>query len=237
MKHKMRKENRDAARARELIDRALSIEPREALFLQLQGDLYALDGEPGQALSLYQRSLRSNPDYFYGYLRQGQMEYQLDRYGAARSSLDRSNGLMPTAEAHYLLGMMDKKQGNSAAAIEHFKTAAQSDSETGKRATNEVVMLDLETNPSNYIASRAATDDRGQVWAQFLNRTGVPIRDIEISYMWLDEQGQTRQDKKTYAGPLEGGKQDQVQLGVTLSNPAELNRRVRVEITGAQIAR
>ena len=132
---------------------------------------------------------------------------------------------------------MYKRQGNSAAAIEHFKTAAQSESETGKKATIEMVVLDLEANPANYIASRAAVDDNGRVWAQFLNRTGVPVRDLEISYMWLDEQGQTRQAKKTYAGPLQGGKQDQLELGVTLSNPADLNRRVRVEIIGARIAR
>ena len=225
------------AEAQELLNRALAIEPREALFHGLQGDLYALDDQVEKALVSYERSISANPGFFYGYLRTGQMEFELDRYNASQSSLEHSLRLMPTAEAHYLLGMIDKQKGNSAAAIEHFKTAAQSESETGKKATNEMVVLDLEANPSNYIASRAAVDDRGRVWAQFLNRTGVPVRNVEISYMWLDEQGETRQARKTYAGPLQGGEQDQLELGITLSNPADLNRRVRVEITGARIAR
>jgi predicted Zn-dependent protease len=225
----------DPDRARELIDRALSIEPREALFLQFQGDLHALDGETEQALSFYQRSLQSNPDFFYGYLRRGQMEYQLDRYNAARSSLDRSNGLMPTAEAHYLLGMMDKQQGNVNGAMTHFKTAARSESETGTRAVNELVRLDLGQNPSTYIASRAAVDSGGRVSAQFLNRTQVAVRDVEISYAWLDEAGQTRRGARVYQGPLQGGQQAELSLGIQIANPAELDRRVRVEITAARI--
>ena len=227
----------NAGQAQELLNKALAIEPREALFHDLQGDLHALDKQYDKALASYGQAVRANPGFFYGHLRKGQMEYSLDRFGASRSSLDRSLELMPTAEAHYLLGMLDKRQGNTPAAIEHFKTAAQSESETGKKAINEVVMLDLETNPSNYIASQAAVDDKGQVWAQFLNRTGVAVRDIEIGFMWLDEQGQTRQGKKTYRGPLEAGKQDQLALGIGLSNPAELSRRVRIEITSAKIAR
>ena len=221
--------------AREKLNRALAIEPREAKFYLLQGDLYALDGKISTALTSYNKSLQANPDFFYGYLRKGQMEYDLNRYTPARGSLGESLELMPTAEAHYLLGMMDKQQGNQAAAIEHFKTAAQSDSETGKKATNEMVRIDLGTNPSNYIASRAVTDERNRVWAQFLNQTGVAVRDIEISYAWLDEQGQTRQSMKIFRGPLKGGEHDQVNLGITVENPAELSRRVRVEITAARI--
>jgi predicted Zn-dependent protease len=226
----------DTDRARELVDRALSIEPREALFLQLQGDLYALDGDTEQALALYQRSLESNPGYFYGYLRQGQMEYRLDRYRAARGSLDRSNGLMPTAEAHYLLGMLDKQQGNLNGAMTHFRTAARSESETGARAVNELVRLDLGQNPSAYIASRAAVDSAGRVSAQFLNRTQVAVRDVEISFAWLDQAGQTRRGSRVYRGPLQGGRQAELSLGIQIANPAELDRRVRVEITAARIA-
>ena len=42
---------------------------------------------------------------------------------------------MPTAEAHYLLGMMDKYDGKTDQATKHFKAAAQSDSESGKQAS------------------------------------------------------------------------------------------------------
>ena len=226
----------DFSAAREKLNKALAMEPRESMFYNLQGDLYALEKNHGKALASYQKAVRLNPGFFYGYLRQGQMEFVQARYSPSRNSLTHSNDLMPTAEAHYTLGLIDKNQGNQAAALEHFKTAAQSDSETGKKATSELVMMDLERNPGNYIASRAVTDSNNVVWAQFLNRTNVPIRNIEISYAWLDDQGQTRQGKKTYRGPLKGEAQDQVSLGITLNSAAELSRRVRVEITAARIA-
>lgn len=221
------------ALAQEKLNEALSIEPRESLFYDLQGDILALNDQHKRALKSYQKAVRTNPGFFYGYLRKGQMQYLLNESGSARSSLDQSLELMPTAEAHYLLGMLDKDQGNISSATEHFKVAAQSESETGQKAKTELVLLDLHNNPGNYVASRAVVDAENQVWAQFGNQTTVPLKNIVISYAWLDPQGQTRQGKKTYRGPLNGGKQDQVKLGFRLTDPRELSRRVRVEITGA----
>lgn len=222
--------------AQEQLNRAMAIEPRESLFHGLQGDIYALDKQPERALASYEKSVRANPGFFYGHLRSGQMKYKLGQEEQARSSLDRSLELMPTAEAHYLLGMLDKDQGDMNSAMEHFKVAAQSESEASQAATRELVLLDLQNNPSRYIGSRAAVDDRNRVWIQFGNRTRVPIRNIVFSYAWLDDQGQTRRGQKTYTGPLEGGQQDQIRLDFSLNDAAELSRRVRVEVISATVS-
>jgi predicted Zn-dependent protease len=222
--------------AREQLNRAMAIEPRESLFRGLQGDIYALDKQPERALAAYEEAVRANPGFFYGHLRSGQMQYRLGQEGQARASLDRSLELMPTAEAHYLLGMLDKNQGDMNSAMEHFKVAAQSESGASQAATRELVLLDLQNNPSRYIGSRAAVDDRNRVWIQFGNRTRVPIRNIVFSYAWLDDQGQTRRGQKTYAGPLEGGQQDQIRLDISLNDAAELGRRVRVEVISATVS-
>jgi predicted Zn-dependent protease len=226
----------DEAKARELLNRALAIEPRESLFYNLQGDLEALDGDHSAALRSYEKAVNANPGLFYGHLRMGQMEYRLDRFPAARANLERSLELMPTAEAHYLLGMIDKDSGNMNSAVEHFKVASESQSESGKRATRELVSLDLSANPSRYIGSRAAVDQGNRVWVQLGNLTNVAMKNIEISYAWLDSNGQTRQGKKTYSGPLQAGAQDQLPLDIQLQSAAELNNRVRVEVTAASLA-
>jgi predicted Zn-dependent protease len=226
----------DPATAQELLNKAMSIEPRESLFHALQGDLYALNENFQDAVQAYETAISANPGFFYGYLRKGQVSYRLDEERTARDSLERSVELMPTAEAHYLLGMLDKKNGNSKSAMEHFKVAAGSESEAGKSASRELVMMDLPGNPSKYIASRAAVDQQNGVWVQFANRSSVPLKNIEISYAWLDDQGQTRQGRKNYAGPLPAGAQDQLGLGIRLSGPNELGQRVRVQITGARVA-
>ena len=222
--------------AQEQLNRAMAIEPRESLFHGLQGDIYALDKQPERALTSYEKAVRANPGFFYGHLRSGQMTYKLGQEDQARSSLDRSLELMPTAEAHYLLGMLDKNQGDMNSAMEHFKVAAQSESEASQAANRELVLLDLQNNPSRYIGSRAAVDDRNRVWIQFGNRTRVPIRNIVFSYAWLDDQGQTRRGQKTYTGPLDGGQQDQIRLDFSLNDAAELSRRVRVEVISATVS-
>ena len=227
-------ENLELAQSK--LDEAMAIEPRESLFQALQGDIHALKHNPERALTSYQKAIDSNPGFFYAYLRKGQMEYKQEQFESARSDLTYSLEMMPTAEAHYLLGMMDKSAGRMNEAMVHFKAAAQSESESGQRANRELVLMDLARNPSRYIASRAVIDDDNRIWVQLGNQTSVPMVNIEISYAWLDEQGQTRQGKTSYRGPLGSGQQDQLRLGIKLDNPGELDRRVRVEVTAASVA-
>ena len=220
------------------LDEAMAIEPRESLFHALQGDILALNQNPDRALTSYHRAIDSNPGFFYAYLRKGQMEFNQEQFDSARSDLSSSLELMPTAEAHYLLGMMDKSAGRMNEAMAHFQAAAQSESESGQRANRELILMDLSRNPSKYIASRAVIDNDNDntIWVQLTNQTSVPMENIEISYAWLDEQGQTRQGKKSYRGPLGSGQQDRVRLSIKLDNPGELGRRVRVEVSAASAA-
>jgi predicted Zn-dependent protease len=221
--------------AQEKINRAMSIEPRESLFHDLQGDIWALKDDNKRALTAYTKAVNANPGFFYGHLRQGQMQFLLNKPDPARSSLEQSLELMPTAEAHYLLGMLDKSQGNLNAALQNFQAAAASESESGLKAARELVLLDLDKNPGKYVSTRAAVDANNQVWVQFGNLTNVPLTHIVISYAWLDPQGQTRQGQKTWRGSLGGGQQEQLNLGFKLNDAGELSRRVRVEVSSAAV--
>jgi predicted Zn-dependent protease len=222
--------------AQEKLDEALALEPRESLFHALQGDIHALNDQPDRALESYSRAVEANGQLFYGYLRRGQVSYRMQRGEAARPDLEKSLSLMPTAEAHFLLGMLDKQAGRSDDALKHFQTAAQSDSSAGQNARVEMVRLDAPQNPSRYVATQAAVDEANEVWALIGNRTSVSLRDIEVSYAWLDSQDQARSGKISYPGPLAGGEQDRLKLGIRLDNPRKLDQRVRVEITAARIA-
>ncbi len=221
--------------AQEKLNEAKSIEPRESMFYALQGDINAANEKYRKALKSYKLAVRANDGFFYPHLRKGQAEYQLKNIPAARSDLDRSLNLMPTAEAHYLLGLMDRDESNSQSAIEHFKVAAQSDSETGKLAQRELALLDLDQNPANYIATQAVVDGDNRVWCRIGNRTNVGMKNIVIKFTWLDDYGQTRQSSARYNGPLAGGQQDHLDLGIRLNDAAEVNQRVRVEVASAGV--
>ena len=223
------------ALAQERLNQALALEPRESLFHALQGDIHALNNQPKTAINSYSRAIEANQNLFYGFLRRGQLTYKLERGEAARPDLERSLKLMPTAEAHFLLGMLDKQGKQMESAQQHFLAAAQSDSEAGQRATVEYVRLDAPQNPARYVGTRAAVDDNNAIWAVIGNLTPVPLGDIEVSYAWLDDQGQTRQGRIAYPGPLAGGAQDKLPLNIRLADARELNQRVRVEITAARV--
>jgi predicted Zn-dependent protease len=222
--------------AQEKLNQALALEPRESLFHALQGDIHALNDKPRAAIKSYSRAIDANENLFYSFLRRGQVTYKLQSDETARPDLEHSLELMPTAEAHYLLGMLDKQANQKESALQHFLTAAQSNSEAGQRATVEYVRLDAPQNPARYVGTRAAVDDANAVWAVIGNLTPVPLHDIEVSYAWLDEQGQTRQGRIAYPGALAGGAQDKLPLNIRLVNARELNQRVRVEITAARVA-
>lgn len=222
--------------AQRKLNEAMKIEPRESLFHALQGDIHALNNKYTKALRSYRSAVDRNPDFFYGYLRKGQVEFEVKEYANSRNDLTQSLKLMPTAEAHYLLGKMDQDAGKMDSALEHYKVAAQSNTPAGQKASRELILLDLPNNPSQYIGSRAAVDNNNNVWVQFGNMTTVPMKNIQISYAWLDEQGRTREETTTYRGPLKGQEQGQIKLGIRLGNPNELNQRVRVAVTSAKVA-
>jgi predicted Zn-dependent protease len=222
--------------AQKKLDQAMAIEPREALFLALQGDIHAMNEQLKPAMNAYTRSIAANETLFYGYLRRGQLEYKRSQSDAARPDLEKSLELMPTAEAHYLLGLLDKNRGQTQQAMQHFKSAAGSGSESGQKARGELVRADLPQNPSRYVPSQARVDQSNIVWAVFANQSGLTLQNIEIGFAWLDDAGRTRSSKTLYRGPLPAGKQDTIRLGIQLNSAAELDQRVLVEVTGAQFA-
>jgi predicted Zn-dependent protease len=222
--------------AQSKLDLAMGIEPREALFLALQGDIHVLRKNPERALSAYNRAIQANDGYFYAYLRQGQVEFDRKRWQSARSSLEKSLSLLPTADAHYLLGVLDRDNGKPETAIEHFNKASAANSMAGKNARKELILLDLGKNPSRYISTQAVLDKSNKVWVQISNGTDLPMKNIEINVIWLDEQGVTQQARQMYAGPLAGGEADQLPLDLKFGDAGELSKRVKVQVLAAQIA-
>lgn len=227
---------KNTQQARNKLREALRIEPREAQFYALSGDLDLADKNYNNAIREYNRALSRDDNFFYYYLRRGQAKHELKQYQNARVDLEKSLELLPTAQAHYLLGSLDKRAGNMQSAVKHFQAAAGSNSPEGKQAQTELVLLDLPQNPGKYIAIQAVTDRNGNVYFQLGNRTGVAVRNIRVDVAWLKDDGSVSRQQRTYRGPLAAGKQDAVSLGLRVTSSEELQRRVRVQVAAAQVA-
>ena len=124
----------DVETALQRADRAIEIEPGEALFHSLKGDALAERGELADADLAYTQALARNQGWFYHYLRRGMVRAELNKNAQARRDLQASIERMPTASGHYYLGTVERDAGNRAAAVENFRIAAQSQTPTGQRA-------------------------------------------------------------------------------------------------------
>ena len=222
--------------ARQELDKALSLEPRESIFHALDGDLKAHYKRNTAALQAYNRAIELNSSFFYHPLQRGHMYMELDRGSEARVDLEKSLDLLPTAQAHYLLGNLDRDAGNHQSAKYHYEQAGQSDSETGGKAQRELVLMDIESNPGQYVATAQAADNSGQLYCVIGNRTKVDLAGIRVNARFVDDSGATQETSKSHGSVLGGGKQANIATGWRTSDSSNLDRRMACAVERARVA-
>lgn len=115
-------------------EEALKIERNEALFHALKGDALASQDRFDRAEAAYDAALARDPGWFYHHLRRGMVREKRGKLDGARSDLRTSLKLLQTANGYFYLGNVERASGNRQQAIEHYKVAAQTDTEAGQRA-------------------------------------------------------------------------------------------------------
>lgn len=188
--------------------KAIKIEPEEALFYGLRGDALTKKQQYRQAEKAYDRAVELNPDFFRHKLQRGSLRLKRGEVTGARQDLGASLKLLPTADAHYLLGRIERKAGNSKLAQNHFKQAAGSRSPNGQAAARELVQLDLPSNPGQYLKTGLRISKDGTLLLQIKNRTAVTIGDIKLIIGQRDRHGKiTRGSRMNLRRPLKPGQQ------------------------------
>ena len=123
---------------------ALAMEGGEALFHALKGDALASSDRHAEAESAYSAALARDSSWFYHHLRRGMVRERQGNLSAARGDLQASLERLETAEGHYYLGNIERASGNRQQAIQHYRTAAQADTETGQRARRALADMGVE---------------------------------------------------------------------------------------------
>lgn len=222
--------------ARRLVTSALKREPREALFHALSGDIYAANDDYAKAERAYSDALRLDDSFFYHHMRRGQARYEQRKFAPARTDLERSLELLPTAQANYLLGNMDKSAGNMESALKHYQAAAGSDSPVGQQAEKELVLIDLPSNPGKYIQTTAVLGKNGKVGAAVRNNSPVTVRNIKLKVEYIDASGKYREYQLSIDQKLVTGEQTAVATNIdNITDANELARRVRVTVVAAKV--
>lgn len=170
----------ELGKALKLANQAIKIEPKEALFHQLRGDIREAQGRDKDALTNYDRAVALNSSYYQPYLARGQLRRDMGDMRGAESDLRRSKRLFPSADAELGLGELALAAGDQNAAKQHFSAAAATEGAVGRQARDRLARLDLADNPSRYIATRLGLDGQGMLMIELVNQTNSKVRVVSV---------------------------------------------------------
>ncbi len=229
-------QKKDIAGGRALAQEAVRLLPREARFHQLLGDIEISEKRNQESLAHYRRAQELSPGYFGSYLGAGVAQYRLGQRDQARSTLTRSYELLPTAPAALFLGNLARDAGDSQNALKYYQAAASSQSDIGKEAMREAVLLDLPRNPGNYVAAALRPGNNGQPMLVVQNRAPVPLAAISVTPVMVNAAGQVVQEGRAILvrGPVQAGEQVAADAGLQGLTPQQL-QAVRFRIDAARV--
>lgn len=217
------------------IDAALRVEPDEAAFHGLRGEIRAAQDKPKEALADLDRAVTLNPDYFRPLLVRGLTRRELgDTTGAARD-LERSVALLPSAEAYYGLGRLAAAGGDRDQAIGYLRKAAASESQAGVQAGRQLALLDLQANPARYLTAAIGLAADGYVTVRVDNKSSVAVRDIRVAIGVQQGSGVREQAMLRVDRVLAAGRSVQLKTDLGPINAATA-RRLAAVVSAARIA-
>ncbi len=149
----------------------------------------------------YNQALALDTSYYGYHLGRGLSNARLGNDVAARSDLNRSNELLPTAAAMTELGHLSLAAGQTTEAKQFYQTAMAAGGVLGQQARAGFVKLDLPDNPSRYISVDAQLRD-GHLTARVVNRSDVAVATVNIRFS-ASVNGKTATRVIT-VGPLSG---------------------------------
>lgn len=162
------------------LDTAIAMVPQEARFYGLKADIALMQRRYGAAIETYNQALARDDAYFDYYLGRGLAYSRQGNSSRARSDLQASVDLLPTALAMNELGTMALAANDRGAAKQYFEQAAQAPGELGAQAQASYIRLDVADNPGNYVQAQAFVGSGGQIQVRVVNRSPVDLSAIEL---------------------------------------------------------
>ncbi|MES2603981.1 MAG: M48 family metalloprotease [Pseudomonadota bacterium] len=164
------------------VEQAIALQPGEARFHGLKGDIMVYQRRYRAAVDNYDQAITRDANYFDYYLGRGVAHARLDDRRSARSDLEQSAELLPTAIAMNELGKIALADGDRANAKQYFQQAAQAQGLIGQEATAAFISLDVADNPAGYVQAQAFADDSGRILARVTNRSPVAMEGVQVEF-------------------------------------------------------
>lgn len=129
----------DAALAK--INEAIKIEPKEAAFYALRGQILSEKGKDDQAIQDFDKAVSLYPEMFSYRINRGLGYLTQNKLDAAQDDLKAANEVVPTSIAYLRLGDIAVEQGRRDEAIQYYQVAADSSGEIAEEARRKLAQL------------------------------------------------------------------------------------------------
>ncbi len=162
------------------VDKAIRIEPKEAAFYSLRGEIKSAQKGGRAALKDLDRAVALNPGYFRPLLVRGTTRNEIGDIPGARRDLERSVALLPTAEGYYGLGRAAELSGRRDQAVGYYRKAATSQSNAGTQAGRQLARIDLQQHPERYVVASLGLSRRGYLVVRVTNRAPLAVQGVRV---------------------------------------------------------
>lgn len=172
---------KDPEKALEAADKAIKLEPREALFYGLRGDALRNLQRFSEAEKAYDQAISRNKDYYAFYLYRGLTREKLASLDGSKNDLLESVKLLPTVLGHYTLANIERDAHHIDEAIKHYRLASDSDAEISQKAKIELARIEIPLHPEKYLDAKPEIDKAGNIIFRITNKSLVGVKNISIT--------------------------------------------------------
>ena len=218
-----------------LLDKAITVQPQEGYFWELRGHAWKMQKDFDNADKAFTTAIGKNPNLFSHYLARGVLRYEQKKFSLARGDLERSNQLLPTQAANFILGELSLKNKDQDAALRYYQNAATSGGELGHRALSKITLLELPKSPNKYVLSKVYLSEDGYLVIAVKNQASVAIKAVTLKLDKIVNGYPVGASANfTLPGTLDPGQQQAIKTSLGPFKTAEEAGQYHTEVVTAQ---
>jgi predicted Zn-dependent protease len=214
-----------------LLREAMRIEPNEAHFHSLTGDIALSQNNLSSAKRSFDKAISLNNSFYYYYLQRGKINELQKNSRAAQADYANSVKLLPTTAAQLSLGQYAERAGKLSVATRYYTLAAQAKGSEAIKARAALMRLEPPATNETRLLVRQGLTSNGTFAIELFNQTSRNI--IEVS-LGISGGSGTQQQVQTVRQLIPAGQSRLIDTRRRLTQ--QQANRLRVVILDAKMA-
>ncbi|WP_157736284.1 M48 family metalloprotease [Granulosicoccus antarcticus] len=200
-------QKKNSKQASALLREAMRIEPNEAHFHSLMGDIALSQRHLSSAKRSFDKAISLNDKFYYYYLQRGKINELQKNSRAAQADYANSIKLLPTTAAQLSLGQYAERAGKLSVAKRYYAMAAQATGDEASKARASLMRLDPPVGPETTLLVRQGLTSRGTFAIELINQTS---RDIGFVKLGISARSGSRQQLHSVRQVIPAGQRHQI---------------------------